>query len=241
MNLFSSATLFPVFLAGTLTFPTIAQDTNASASNEVNAGGNSNSAASAKGLDQETRDLKPRDSLRFSILEDPARANAQFGRVDISELGDAQFPISAAGGEYINVKAAGRRLADVRREVKQRLEEDYYHTATVSVDVLGVAGSLASPSSANFGKVVIYGSISHTIVLPEDRKRTLSDVFSGLPRQDFVNLKKVEVFRWDAKAQKLLPPVTKNVKKMLDSGDLTDDIELSDGDRIKVIDRGVIF
>ena len=138
MNFPSRANVFPVILAGALTFPTSAQDTNASTSSEVNAASTSNSSASAKTLDQETRDLKPRDSLRFSILEDPARANAQFGRVDISELGDAQFPISAAGGEYINVKVAGRRLADVRREVKQRLEEDYYHTATVSVDVVAL-------------------------------------------------------------------------------------------------------
>ena len=250
MNPTRTCNPLPLMLAGMLAFPAAGQDPTAtppptspeaSALTAGTAASATNNAAGVKSLDQETRDLKPRDALRFAILEDPARSSAQFGRVDVSDLGDALFPISSSSGEYINVKAAGRRLADVRREVKERLEADYYHTATVSVDVLGVGSTLGNSAAANVGKVYIFGSISYTIPLPEDRKRTLSEVFVGLPRQEFVNLKKVQVFRWDAKAQKLQPGIFKNVQKMLNDGDLSADIELNDGDRIKVVDKGVIF
>lgn len=205
-----------------------------------NGTGGTNSAPGGKNLDQETRDLKAHDGLSFTILEDPNRSNG--GKIEINELGDAKFPITATGSEYINIKAAGRRLADVRREIKQRLEEEYYHVATVSVDVWGIGTTASASQSANTAKVIVYGkSINQTIPLKENEKLTLSEAFARIGHLEFAKLSKVEVFRWDPKAQKLLPAITKNVKKMLDSGDLSEDIELSDGDRIKVLDRGINF
>lgn len=192
-------------------------------------------------LDQEARELKPLDTLRYNILEDPA-GRGQFPQIQITELGDAQFPISATSQEYIVVKAAGRRLADLRKELKQKLDADFYQNATVNLEVVRTRES-EGPSkgiASNPGKVIVYGSISQTIPLREDQKLTLSEAFAMLSAQSqYANLKKVELLRLDP-ATKRNVSTFKNVKKMLD-GDLTEDVELKDGDRIKVVDRTVIF
>lgn len=192
-------------------------------------------------LDQESRELKPLDVLRYTILEDPA-GRGQFPTVTISELGDAQFPVSANSQEYIPVKAAGRRLADLRRELKQKLDADYYQNATVNLELHQTRdlSQGARPGPASNAKVIVHGSMSATFPVREDQKLTISEVFAQLSeRSQFANLKRVELQRID--------PVTKqskstfiNVQKLLD-GDLSGDVDLKDGDRIKVVDRKVIF
>lgn len=190
--------------------------------------------------DQENRDLKPRDTLRFNVLEDPA-GRGIFPQIQITDLGDAQFPISTGSGEYISVKAAGRRLAEVRKELKQKLDADYYQNSTVSLDLLSVAGSdQRGGGSVNAGKVIIYGAVNATIPIREEQKLTLSEIFAQLSSQtEFAKLTRVEVMRVDP-ANKQNTTIIKNVKKLLD-GDLADDMELKDGDRIKVAEKFVRF
>lgn len=199
------------------------------------------SSTNSVALDQETRELKPLDVLRFTILEDPA-GRGQFPTVTISELGDAQFPVSVNSQEYVPVKAAGRRLADLRRELKQKLDADYYRNATVNLELLQTRdlSQGGRPGPAGNAKVIVHGSISATFPVREDQKLTVSEVFAQLSeRSQFANLRKVELQRIDP-ATKQSKSTFINVKKLLD-GDLSGDVELRDGDRLKVVDRSVIF
>ena len=195
----------------------------------------------APALDQEQRELKPLDVLRYNVLEDPA-GRGQFPIITISELGDAQFPVSAGSQEYIPVKAAGRKLAELRKELKQKLDADYYQNATVNLELhqtrdLNNAQKLGPGNNA---KVIVFGSMNATIPLRDDQKLMLSELFAQLSNQSqYAQLKKVELQRIDP-ATKLSKSSFINVKKLLD-GDLTGDIELKDGDKLKVVDRNVIF
>jgi len=192
-------------------------------------------------LDQEQRELKPLDILRFTILEDPT-GRGQFPSITITELGDAQFPVSANSQETISVKAAGRKLAELRKELKQKLDADYYQNATISLELQQTRDLNQGPRTgpASNAKVIVHGSMVATIPLRDDQKLTISEVFAQLSSQSqYANLKKVELQRVDP-ATKQSKSTFINVKKLLD-GDLSGDVELKDGDRIKVVDRGVIF
>jgi hypothetical protein len=90
------------------------------------------------------------------------------------------------------------------------------------------------------GKVIIYGAVNYTAPIREDQKLTLSEIFAQLSGQtEFAKLTRVEIMRVDP-ATKHSTTIIKNVKKLLD-GDLTDDMELKDGDRIKVTEKFVRF
>jgi len=222
-----------LFCAASISCSLRAQDARAPLSTT---GTSTNSAVA----DQENRDIKPRDTLKFNILEDP-EGRGLFPLVQVTDFGDAQFPISASTQEYITIKAAGRHLADLRAELKQKLDADFYQDATISLDLHSVAGAdQRGGGLLNSGRVLIYGSVNATIPLKDEQKLTLSEVFAMLGGQtQYANLKKVEVMRMDP-VTKQSTPMIKNVKKMLD-GDLSEDIPLMDGDRIKVEDRKVIF
>ena len=192
-------------------------------------------------LDQEQRELKPLDILRFNILEDPA-GRGQFPSITITELGDAVFPVSANTQETVKVKAAGRKLAELRTELKQKLDADYYQNATISLELQQTRDLNQSAKSgpANNAKVLVFGSIAANIPLRDDQKLTISEVFAQLSNQSqYANLKKVELQRVDSTTKQSKSTFI-NVKKLLD-GDLSGDVELKDGDRIKVVDRSVIF
>jgi len=193
-------------------------------------------------LDQEARELKPLDTLRFNIVEDPP-GRGVFPPVQITELGDAQFVISAGSQEYVKVKAAGRKLADLRKEIKEKLDAEFYQNATVNLELMKTRESeersKVNPGSS--GKVVVHGSISAQIPMRDGEKLMLSDVFASLSSQSqYANLKKVELQRIDPVTKKT-QTIIKDVKRMLEKGDLKDDIELKDGDRIHVVDKGIIF
>ncbi len=198
------------------------------------AAGSTNNAA----LDQEARELKPRDTLKFNILEDPSAGRGSFPPIQITEFGDAQFPISISSQEYVAIKAAGRKLADLRKELKEKLDADYYKNATVSLDLVTFDRlpkvDLNNPNPA---KVVVLGSINHTVPLREGQKLMLSDLFSQIAGNNpSANLKKVEVMRVNPDTKKT-DILKRDVKKMLEQGDLKDDIELKDGDRIRVPEK----
>lgn len=200
-----------------------------------------NTSTNGPVLDGEVRDLKPLDTLRFNILEDPP-GRGQFPAIVITELGDAQFPISAGSQEYVKVKAAGRRLADLRKELKQKLDAEFYQNATITLEVVKTRESEERPRGpTSAGKVIVHGSMTATVPLREGEKLFLSELFAMLSAQSqYANLKKVEIQRYDPVTKKT-QTIPKNVKVMLEDGNLKDDIELKDGDKIRVVDRGIIF
>jgi len=189
-------------------------------------------------LDQEARELKPRDTLKYNILEDPSSGRGSFPPIQITEFGDAQFPVSISSQEYVAIKAAGRKLADLRKELKEKLDAEYYKNATVSLDLVTFDRlpkvDLNNPNPA---KVIVFGTINHTVPLRDGQKLTLSELFSQIAGGNpSANLKRVELMRVNPETKRT-EILRRDVKRMLDLGDLKEDIELKDGDRIRVQDK----
>lgn len=209
------------------------------------ASGTANQAPEAA-IDTETRELKARDILRYRIHEDPV-GGADSLRVTVNDAGEALFNVTRSDSTYVAVKATGRRLQDVRQELKQKLEAEYYIRATVDLSLETVAsvsgaggGAAAAAAFATLPKVVVYGELQGSFVIPEGQRLMLSDVMIGMPKNPFARLDKVEIQRLgpDGKA---LPSVVVDVEELINKNNRSMDVELKDGDRIRVPKKKVLI
>ncbi len=74
-------------------------------------------------VDPEARELKPHDIVRFQIEEDPPLpVSSEPTHVSVSDGGEALFPVSRHADTYVKVIAAGRKLVDIRKDVKALLD-----------------------------------------------------------------------------------------------------------------------
>jgi protein involved in polysaccharide export with SLBB domain len=190
-------------------------------------------------VDPETRELKPRDGFRFSIEEDPpptlGGGSPDGGGVYISDGGEAMFPVSRSSTIYLKLTVAGKKLADVRKELKARLDAEYYKNCTIHLDLVQVnRGSAAMDQSA---RVTIYGELSGVLPIGEGETMTISDAMLRVGRSEDANMKKIKIHRLDKETNKE-KIITVDVDKILKQGDRTHDEVLKGGDRIEVLARG---
>jgi hypothetical protein len=198
-------------------------------------------------IDSETRELKARDTFRYRVNEDPV-GGADSLRVTINDAGEALFNVTRSDSTYVTVKAAGRRLQEVRQELKQKLEAEFYIRATVDLSLETVAsanaaaagGAAAAAAYATLPKVVVYGELQGSFVIPEGQRLMLSDVMIGMPKNPFAALTKVEIQRLGADG-KALPSIVVDVDSLITKNNRSLDVELKDGDRIRVPKKKVII
>lgn len=197
-------------------------------------------------IDSETRELKPRDTFRYRVHEDPV-GGADSLRVVINDAGEALFNVTRSDSTYVTIKAAGRKLPEVRQELKQKLEAEYYIRATVDLSLETVAsvsgaaaGAAGAAAYATLPKVVVYGELQGSFVIPEGQRLMLSDVMIGMPRNPFARLDKVEIQRLGTDG-KALPSIVVDVEGLITKNNRSLDVELKDGDRIRVPKKKVLI
>lgn len=191
---------------------------------------------SSTALDAETREFKPGDVFQFMIEQDPSPERTAVA-VRVSDAGEALFPVSVGSATYVKVDVRSKKLADLRQEVKTRLDADYYTDATVRMEFM-VANRTTSQDA--LPRVQVYGEMQGTIMLPEGEVKRISDAIIGLPRTQFANLRRVRLHRVNPTTGKTEIREI-NVDKILREGDRTNDEVLQDGDRIEVRPRAVNF
>lgn len=199
-------------------------------------------AADAKPAEQSAEGqhkFKPMDQILFDVKEDPIppASGSDVHRFRVTPLGEIRFPVSRAG-EYVLLKVKGRTVDEVRAELKQKLEADYYQTATVYLQVENSLQDQERP-----GKVFFYGEAKGEIAIPLDRKLMLSDALLKVGNSEWADLKSVKIHRLNPATgeretkffnvhEVLHPPKNKPHPK---------DFELQDEDRIQVEERGFVF
>ncbi len=200
------------------------------------AGGTNSPVVFGGVVDAETRELKPHDTFRYRIAQDP-NSGAEAMRVSITDSGEAHFNVSRAHSTYVTVKAAGRRIADVRKELKEKLDAEYYIDSTLNLDLDSVYNP-ANPNgsgpglAANMAKVQIFGELMGNYPVTQGTPLWLSDVILAYPKNDYANLSKIKVFRVDADGKPETHIV--DINKVLNKNDRSADFELKEGDRIHV-------
>lgn len=189
-------------------------------------------------IDADTRELRPGDTFRYRIEEDPG-ASSESMRTTVTATGDIHFNVSRRYDTYVTISARGKRVADIRQALKEKLEADYYQTATVSLNLDNVERSPASVATST-GKVQVFGEIQTVLPLPEDRDLMLSDAVLLLPRNDFANLKRVKIHRSNAETRER-ETIEVDVDRILRKNDRSLDVRLKDGDRLEIPPKKVLF
>lgn len=204
-----------------------------------------NATVSTLQIDPEARELRPRDAFRYRIHEDPVGGSDSL-RTSVTDSGEAIFNVSRGDATYVTIKAAGRRLAEVRAELKQRLESEFYVVATIDLNLESIA--LPQGGTAEIGgvttqstvpTVVVFDAMQGEFAIPDGQPLMLSTIMLKLPTGQFANRKKVEIQRVGPDG-KSLPPIKVNVDDLLLNNNRSADVELKAGDRIRV-PRKVIF
>jgi protein involved in polysaccharide export with SLBB domain len=231
-----------LFLAWWAGVPVRAQGTPQTGATNAPAGTNAPAAkdtSTVKMINAADRDFKPRDIFRFSVKEDPSPSQASLEAV-VTDAGEVHFAVSGQYSEYVTVDVRGKKLADIRAEVKRLMDEKYYQNATITLDLASINVNAAIAGATGVAKARVFGELSGTIPLVEGEENWLSDAIISLGRNEMANLKKVKLQRKDpvTGANKT---VEVNVDKILKTNARNLDIKLQDGDRIEVPAKTILF
>jgi protein involved in polysaccharide export with SLBB domain len=167
------------------------------------------------------------DMVTLQILEDRDEPVSR----RVTDTGDLDAP-------YIGrVRAAGRTTAQVAAEIKQLLEKDYYHTATVKLGIDQVNRAAAMGTVFLSGRVQRKGPIQFF----KGERLTVSEAIlkAGGFDEQFADMRSVKVTRQNRDGGSETFKV--DVKAVLEKGQLDEDVEVRDGDKIFVPQRLINF
>ncbi|MSU31541.1 MAG: hypothetical protein EXS25_02550 [Pedosphaera sp.] len=134
------------------------------------------------------REFKPRDQFRFTIKEDPNPTQSH-QNIDVSDAGEIHIYITGNSTEVITVDIRGKKLLEIRKEIKQKMDEKYYNNATISFDLVSAYSDLVS------SKVIISGELNGTVRFSENDDFYLTDAINAAAQNPMANLKKVIIHR----------------------------------------------
>lgn len=164
--------------------------------------------------------LNPMDKLSVTIAEDPVKG--QPIELSVSPLGDLVVRVSRCCEESVRLNVRGKTVEDVEKELKQKLESEFYQKATVEVRLID--------QTRRKGQVFLRGAVRANIVVLEPGKpMTLWEALNQAGTTEYANFKKVKLDRGGK--------VTEHDMDAVNKGDRSKDIELQDGDRITVVEK----
>jgi protein involved in polysaccharide export with SLBB domain len=165
-----------------------------------------------------TYQLSPMDKLSVSISQDPIPGKPV--EVSVSPLGDLTVPVSRCCEDSIIINVCGKTVEAAEKEIKERLEADYYEKATVQLRVID--------ASRRKGQVLLRGAVRQSAIpLDPGKAKTLYEALTEAGTTDYANLKKVKLDRAGS-------PIKYYDMTAVEKGDRTKDVELQDGDRVTV-------
>ncbi len=174
----------------------------------------------------------PQDKFLFRIEEDPNKGSEPEIR-NVSALYDIQFNASHGTDTPISLNVRGKTIAEIKKELKAKLDADYYQNATV---YLKLFDQFQRP-----GKVYVTGIMRGQVTLqPGEQKTVMKAILELGGESEYANFKKVKLFRFNPATNKEDITII-DVGAMLKGGSRKDDKVLQDGDHIEVPEKGFIF
>lgn len=170
----------------------------------------------------DTRPLTIGDKVSLRVVEEHKPAVEAL----ITDSGDLEVPLIG------RVKARGKTCKALAREIKTRLDKDYFYHCNV---ILG----LDTASTRSRGRVYLTGPVKQqgAMELPADEQLTLSRaIMKAGGFNDFANKKKVKVVRKDPVTGKEQTLVV-DVAQILEKGKTANDVVLLPEDVIIVTPR----
>ncbi len=163
--------------------------------------------------------LSTGDMVTVEIVED---REGGFAR-QVTAAGELEVPPVG------RIKVAGKTTVEASADIKSKLEKDYYHHATVKLNIDRI-----SPIQVRAGQVTLSGQVR--LAGPQDmiageKLRLSSAILKAGGLTEWANPKKVQVTR---QVNGAAHSDYYNVKEIIEKGDESKDPELKDGDRIFV-------
>jgi polysaccharide export outer membrane protein len=167
-------------------------------------------------LIDQNKKLSVGDLVSVEIMQDReapvARQVTPTGEIDVASL--------------VRVKVAGKTTAEAAAEIKRRLEADYYYEATVRLSIDRVN------TQATMGRIQMNGEVRAPGVIETfdgENLRLSEAILRSGNFKEFANPSKVQVTRTKGgRTEKFIV----DVKKIMRTGDESNDIILQDGDRV---------
>lgn len=176
--------------------------------------------------------LNPLDKLTVAVEQDPVPGKPV--EVAVSSLFNIDVPVSRCCDTTISINVRGKSVADVQNELKSKLEEKYYKTATISLKLVD------RDLSRRIGQVWLRGAVRGNVApLEAGKRKTLWEVLTQVGTTEFARLSKVRVDRLD-QATGETKTFWVNIEAV-NKGDRGQDLELQDGDRITVAEKWFNF
>lgn len=175
--------------------------------------------------------LRPHDTVSFRVLEDPEQKGPQ--QLVVSAAGKLRFPVSQGSTESLNLDAANKTIEEIKAEVKEALDKDFYKNATVDLEPVQLQG----PENA---KVIFLGEVKRpNYEFDPTKPKSLFEAVVEIGYSEFANLKKVKIDRVDPKTgeRKEIIVNLEDVKK----GKRDRDVFLQDQDRVTVPEKKIMF
>lgn len=201
---------------------------------------NVSSAVTTETAVRQPETVLPGDRISVRITED-----ATYGGIfSVSDNGVVTLPL-------INeITAAGLTPGALTKEIKEKLEKEYYKEATVQVSIYernthdlpyerteGESGLTYSGGKSDvIGEVWVWGQVNRPGVVPVPRYRKLTvtrAIIACGGFSDFAKRDKVQVIRTDENGNQ--KTIVVNVAEIMKKGLLKNDLELKDGDVINVL------
>jgi protein involved in polysaccharide export with SLBB domain len=183
-------------------------------------------------ISEEDPPLHQFERLHYTIREDPIKGSEPL-ETSVRANGTVDFKYSRVADELITIDAKGKTLAQIKKELKARLEADYYHKATVDLKI-------TSEQVRKRGQVIFLGQASNVLSIEPGERLTIHKAFAKINVTKWADLSKVELRR--------INPVTgKTEKRVIDVKTIQKDpasdknIELQDEDTIYIPERNWVF
>lgn len=181
----------------------------------------SDPAVLVSGSPDESKNLGPGDTVAFQIVEDRDPPIVK----RITDTGDLDVP-------YIGrVRVSGRTCAAAANEIKRRLEQEFYYTATVKLAIDQI-----NPATAA-GRVYVSGLVrvpGPQFLVPGEKLTVSAAVLKAGGFAQFAETRKVKVSRKNGNSTQSFEV---DLKAVLEKGELHKDAEILDGDYIFVPQR----
>lgn len=176
--------------------------------------------------------LGPLDKVRYRVAEDPV-PSADALILSVNANSEIEFPVTRMSALTIPISVKDKTLSEIRKELKGKLDEDFYLDSTIQLSV--------TDQAPKGGQVIVFGEVRAAGAIQLDVTKPLT-IFEAVLRAgatDFSNLKRVKLHR--------VNPVTKQVEikevnvERIKEGDRSQDVQLQDGDRIDIPERWLVF
>lgn len=169
--------------------------------------------------------LSPMDKLSVTIAQDPIGGRPI--EVNVSPLGDLTVPVSRCCEDSVTINVRGKTVEEAEKELKRRLEEEFYETATVQLRVVDPTRRKA--------QVLLRGAVrGNSVLFDAGKPKTLWEALTEVGTTEYANLKKVKLDRSDGNGAN---KITFYDIDAVNKGDRTKDVELQDGDRVTVPEK----